>query len=332
MLSALQRQALGTAIVDACPTIERLDQMLLFRVHQHRARITPEAPLPEMAVRIVERAEREFWTTNLIAGLAAFTPNNVQVRAFLDAYPELDPRGAPPAVNHYGAEFLVGGRLFLCRPDLRRVLREMGEGLSSRVLVVNGSPVTGKTFTRDFVSYVLEFDPARRSEGFRFAYLDLDQQESTLETVAKRLAFALGMDPETIPKRPTADREQDSRWLPDLHQWLCDGITRATYPGCWLLVDGFRVSLPAAGLDLIQMLAEFADIGANGRLRLLLLSFPRADALPYSNVEVIGVPPLARPDTEAFLADVFTRAGQTADTALVRAALDSVDVLVEDEL
>ncbi len=332
MLSPLQRQALCYALASVCPTFDALAQMLRFRTNQQLERITAKAGVDEMCVRIVEHAENEFWTANLIAGLVATGAANGEVVALLAAYPELDPRGAPPAVNHYDAKLLVGGRLFLSRPDLRRALREMGEGISSRVLIVNGEPVTGKSFTHMFVSYVLEFDPSRRSEGFRSAYIDLDQKEWTLETLAKQIAFALKMDPETMPKRPASDPEQDSRWLPQLHQWLCDGITTATYPGCWLILDGFRVSLPAAGLDLIQMLAEFADIGANGRLRLVLLNFPRADALPYSGVEVIGAPPLGRRETEAFLADVFAHAGQPHDAVLVQAALQSVETQVDQKL
>ncbi len=332
MLSPLQREALCAALEDVCPTIEALDRMLKFRANQQRARITPAAPLPDMAARIVDHAEREFWTTNLIAALVAQAATNPSVVTLLENHPGLDPRGAPAAVDHYTAEILVGGRLFLSRPALRRVLREIGEGLHSRVLVVNGDPVTGKSFTRTFVSYVLEFDPPRHSEGFRTVYLDLDQQGWTLETFAKQIAFSLLIDPETIPARPASDPEQDSRWLPRLVQWLCDGITNAAYPGCWLILDGFRVSLPAEAYDLIHMLAEFADVGGNGRLRLLLLNYPRPDALLYKHEEVITSPPLTRPEMEAFLCNVFRRSGRPADPAVVQTALDSVVRQVEEQV
>ncbi len=332
MLSPLQREALCAALADVCPNVERLDQLLKFRTNQERARITPAAPLGDMVSRIVDRAEREFWTTNLIAGLMAQAPANAQVVSFLEAHPDLDPRGASPAIDHYSAEMLVGGRLFLSRAELRRMLRDLGQGLSSRVLVVNGEPVTGKSFTHTFVRYVLEFDPPRHSERFRSVYLDLDQQGWTLETFAKQIAFALQIDPETIPARPPSDPEQDSRWLPQLFNWLCDGLTSASYPGCWLILDGFRVSLPAQAYDLIHMLAEFADVGGDGRLRLLLLNYPRADALLYKNEETIASPPLSRAEMEAFLGGIFARSGQPPDPAVVQAALDSVEQQVDQEV
>ena len=327
-----QRSQLVDALVDAFPTLAKLDQMLTLKVRQHRPLITPDGPLDDVALSVVRSAERDFWTHKLIAGAKAAAPGNPLLRAFLADNPDRDPGTASPAVDHYDARFLVGGRVFLCRPDFRGALRQIGEGLSSRVLIVHGDRGTGKTYSKDFVGYLLQFDPVRRAERHRFAYVDVDLQEGTLETLARRLATALGMDPATIPARPTSDKEQDSRWLPELHQWLADGITAGAYDVCWLVLDGFRVSLPAEGLDLIQMLGEFADVGGTDRLRLVLLNYPRLDALPFSHVETIAAPPITRADIEAFLADVFTRAGQSPEAALVRAAADSIDRQVEQQI
>lgn len=334
MLTPLQRDELVAALIDAFPTLNKLDQMLTMKVRQHRPSITPDGPLDEVTLRVVTRAEREFWTRNLIAGAraASAAPGNALLAAFLAAHPALDPGTAPPAVDHYDARFLVGGRVFLCRPDFRRALREIGEGLSSRVLIVHGDRGTGKTYSKDFVGYLLQFDPVRRAERFKFAYVDFDQQEGTLEILARRIATALGMNPATIPTRPMSDKEQDSRWLPDLYQWLSDGITAGAYDVCWLMLDGFRVSLPTEGLDLIQMLGEFADVGGTNRLRLVLLNYPRLDALPFSHVEAIAAPPITRADIETFLADVFSRTGQPAEAALVTAAADSIEQQVERQL
>ncbi|HTV01057.1 MAG TPA: effector-associated domain EAD1-containing protein [Luteitalea sp.] len=330
-LTPLQRDELVAALVDAFPTLTKLDQMLALKVRQHRPSITPDGPLDDVVLRIVLRAERDFWTRNLIAGARAATPGNPLLQEFLAAHPTLDPGTVTAAVDHYSAKFLVGGRVFLCRPGFRSALREIGEGLSSRVLVVYGDRGTGKTYSKDFVGYLLQFDPVRRAERYKFAYVDVDQQDATLENLARRIATALGMDPTTIPSRPASDKEQDSRWLPDLYQWLSDGINAGAYEVWWLVLDGFRVSLPNEALDLIQMLGEFADVGTD-RLRLVLLNYPRVDALLYSHVEAITAPPITRSDIEAFLTEVFSRAGDPPDPAVVTAAADSIDQQVDRQV
>jgi hypothetical protein len=333
MLDGIQRQELSAALLSAFPALADFDLMLRSRVNQRRERVSAVAAMPDVISAVVEAAEDEFWTPSLIAGACAARGGNPDLQAFIAGYPALDPAQAPAApVNHYEVTFFVGGRVFLCRSDLRKHLQLFGRGTNSRVLVVNGERGSGKTYSKDFVGYLLQFDPAKQTERNRLAYVDLDQYVTDLESLALKIGRALTLDPATIPRQSKADKEQDSRWLPDLYAWLCGGVNTGDHDVWWLVLDGFRVqSLPPEALDLIDMLGNFADTETT-RLRLILLNYPRPDSLPFSFREDIPKPVLKRADIEHFVEGVYRRSGKPADPALVTQAVDDILSQVEQQL
>ena len=331
MLDGTQREELCAALFSAFPTLPAFDFMLLSRVNQRRDRVSTAigVGLPIVILEVIKAAEDEFWTPNLIAGACAAAGANPDIRALLAKYPELDPGAAPAQpVNHYDAHFLVGRRVFLCRPGLRGNLKRIGQGNETRVLVVTGQRGSGKTYSKDFIGYLLQFDPAYQAQRNQLAYADLDQFVDGLETLARRIGTALQLDPATLPPRPKDDKEQDSRWVPDLFNWLVKGVNAGNTDVWWLVLDGFRVqTLPQAGLDLIDQLADYAD-NVTTRLRLVLLNYPRADALQFSLREDIPGATLDRPDIEKFIQTIYDQSGKPADAQRVSQAVDEILVQV----
>jgi hypothetical protein len=333
MLDALQRQELSAALFSAFPVLADLDLMLRTRVNQRRERISPVAAMPDVISAVIQAAEDEFWTPNLIAGALAARGGNPDLQQFIARYPALNPAATPAKpVDHYDATFFVGWRVFLCRAKIRNTLKKFGRGANSRVMVVNGPRGTGKTYSKDFIGYLLQFDPVIQTLENNLVYVDLDQYVTDLGSVALKIGRALNLDPNTLPPRNGFDKEQDSRWLSELYAWLCGGIKGGAHDLWWLVLDGFRVqNLPPEGLDLIDMLANFADTETT-RLRLILLNYPRPDAVPFAFHEDIPTPVLQRADVEQFVRCLYDYSGDNASPAIVTQTVDEILKQVQEQL
>lgn len=331
MLDETQRLELIAALVSAYPQLADFDLMLRTRVNQMRERLSATAAMPDVITAVVKAAESEFWIRNLIAGAVAHHGNNPALADFIARNQALTPGAAAAApVNHYAATFFVGFRVFLNRPALRANIQQVGRGKSSRVCVVTGPRGTGKTYSRSFVGYLLQFDPDLPSTRNHLVYLDLDQYALDLEGLALRIGGALGLKPDTLPKRPPSAKEQDSRWLPDLFDWLRNHVLAGPPDVWWLILDGFRVqTLPPEALDLIDLLADFSDEQTT-QLRLILLNYPRHG--PFWSKEEIVTPVIKRADIEAFVQSVYQESGATADTARVTQAVDEILTQVQKKL
>jgi len=331
VLEAVQKQELSEALFSAFPVLGDFDLMLRTRVNQQRERMSPVAAMPDVIDAVVNTADHEFWIPNLISGAWQVRNGNPQLQAFIAKYPALDPTARPaPPVNHYDTTFFVARRVFLRRSEIRDLLKQLG-GTNTRVLRVNGERGTGKTYSKDFVGYLLQFDPARRTERNRLEYVDLDKNGTDLQSVALRIGGALDLDPQTLPPRSSADKEQDSRWLPDLYAWLVQGIKGGAHDVWWLVLDGFVQTLPSEALDLIDMLGNFADVETT-RLRLILLNYPRTNSLPFSFYEEIAKPVLEEEHVRQFVESVYTKSGKDAASSLITTTVKDILQQVQQEL
>jgi hypothetical protein len=80
-LSKPQLQALHGALVSAFPSADMLDLMLSIRCDRRLANITAPAALPIVVLRVIESAEAEGWTAELIAGARESNPGNPDLAA-----------------------------------------------------------------------------------------------------------------------------------------------------------------------------------------------------------------------------------------------------------
>ncbi len=334
MLTGVQRTQLANALFSAFPSLDQLDPMLA-SINQQRLRIHTGLGIgvPGVIAEVVRYAEDEYWTPNLIAAAVRSGQANPTLRQFLQDNPTLEPDAAPPPpVDHFGSQFLIGRRLFLCRPKLRASLKDFGQGTNSRVLVVTGPKGAGKTYSRDFIGYLLQVEPRFMSANNVIRYQLLDQYVDSLKVLAGRLGGAFGLRAEQIPPRPEEDKEQDSRWMPEILVWLQNAIQADPRITWWLILDGFQ-ALPQAGLDLIDSLINYADLGTTN-LRLVLLNYPQAriDALPLQYQEEISSATLDPKDVEAFIEKVYALSGKDADPAVVSETTTKVFNKVAEEL
>jgi hypothetical protein len=334
MLTGIQRQQLASSLFSAFPTLDLLDPMLA-SINQQRLRIHTGLGIgmPGVIAEVVRYAEDEYWTTNLISAAVANGGANPALRQFLQDNPTLEPDAPQPApVDHFSSQFLVGRRLFLCRPKLRTTLKDLGQGTNSRVLVVTGPRGGGKTYSKDFIGYLLQVEPRFVTSPNVIRYLLLDQYVDTLAVLASRLGGAFRLQASQIPPRPPEDKEQDSRWMPEILVWLQNAIQADPKITWWLVLDGFQ-ALPQSGLDLIDSLINYADLGTTN-LRLILLNYPQAriDALPLQYQEDIPSATLDPKDVEDFIRRVYLLSGKEADDALVNQTATKVFDKVSEEL
>ena len=335
MLIGTQRQELSAALFAAFPSLDAFDLMLLAGVNQRRDRINTGVGvgLPAVIMDVIKASEDEFWTANLIAGAVSAVPANPELRAFLDKYPGLAPGAAAPAkVDHVKTHFLVGQRVFTARPDFRACLEKLGQGTNSRVIVVTGPRGSGKSYSQKFIGYLLQFDPAYRGATHKLRYLPLGPGVSSLESLAGELAMAFGPGAGPPPPRPVEDKEQDSRWMPSIFNWVAAAIDADPPVIWWLVLDEFR-ALPQSGFDLVDRLADHADTGTS-RLRLILLNYPesRADRLPFSYREQIPKHTLDVAEVEAFIDYVYRLSGKTAGPDVVAATVKQILDQVAQEI
>ena len=321
------------AIDSAFPALPAFDLMLTTIGRNRETIVAGIAGLgkPVIVALVLRAAESQGWTLDLVAGARKAAQDNPLLKKFIADYPDFDPtKPPPPAVDHYQTRFLLGGRVFLRREDLRTKAKLIGVEDNSRVLVVTGPRVSGKTYSRDFITYVLAKDPQQRLLTQKVLYFDLDDYPSGPGDLARRIGTQLGLKKETMPE---SKGEQDSRWVPDLLDWLVGGINAHPADVVWLILDGFRVhSLPGEVHDLLARLVKEAD-STTPKLRMVLLNYGQRDLVaPFALNEAIDAEPVKRKHIEEFVEHLYQRSGKTYTPENVTKAVDDILAQVDQQL
>lgn len=214
---------------------DSLESMLFHRLNRrlYDVLIPKGTTYPKVVEAVVDTAEQEGWTWNLIEGALAFRPGGPHLNQFIAKHPDFDPaQGPPPVVDYVMAHILRAGRFFINRKHLRKALTVMKTGDGPRVLVVTGDRLSGKTYTRELITYFTEKTPKNRA-----IYVDLDRLVYEAPTLTQEVGQLLGMDVSNIPQQ---EDEQNARWVKRLCGWI---IARIVNPGdvtYWFIFDGFR--------------------------------------------------------------------------------------------
>jgi hypothetical protein len=243
----------------------------------------------------------------------------------LDAVGALDMEVAappqPPPGQPERPRDVQGGRRFvvLDRSALRSAVRQLMSPFGQRILVVNGPPGSGKSFTAQFIQRVAE-----QTGAFQVAYVDLDRALGPVPgavDLAETLALQMG-ESASLP-RPEGS---PARQVRELAYWLV-GRAVASDRDWWWVLDG--LSSPALPDDLRDLVLVLADqiAGASAPLRLVLLGFdqqlPSSKFVIYEQLTSIG----AR-DVADFLTELLTSLGRDLDPAQIgeatRAVLDGL--------
>ncbi len=174
-----------------------------------------------------------------------------------------------------------------------------------RVLVVNGPPNTGKSFTHDYIRYINSF----LGDKFRIAWIDRKKEISSRfspDALVKSLLDQINPDWDET-KLPKLDTAQAARWLTELVKFLGDHITATGEP--WILIlDGFdKPGVPKETVELIQKMAATA-VGSesteyNDSIRLALLGFNEAIPNYKGRVKADKTGPVLEKDIEKYFKD-----------------------------
>jgi hypothetical protein len=128
-----------------------------------------------------------------------------------------------------------------------------------KILEITGKLGAGKSY---FARYLLHLEAALGNR-INVAYLNLDEEDIlTVEPfmLARRVLQELEIDNTALPAQPP--EEAEPRWYKAIVQVLAnclEGSRPPTQVQNWIVLDGFKTSLPASDPthDFIQLLAEY---------------------------------------------------------------------------
>jgi hypothetical protein len=326
------RRDLIDALKETFP-LNNFDNMLSTRLNRNREWIiagAAGASLVDIVTAVVLRAEKQGWVRELVHGALAEAPAAPHLLAFIQKYPRFDPANAQAPLDCYRAIFLKSQRVFLKRDELREKLQIIGSPNESRVMAIDGGRGFGKTYSKEFLYFLKENESSWAGFVQMIVYVYMDQCVFQPEELARVLGSRLGLDERTVPPNKG---EQDARRIPDLVDWLREGIENDDGVIWWLVLDGFRVQVqPEATHDLIRALIDTTDSDW-GNARLILLDYGKfldLDTTLYILCETIS--PIERHDVEDFFEHVYSRSQKTWKPEDIRQTVDDLLAQVDAEV
>lgn len=218
-----------------------------------------------------------------------------------------------PPSDPTAAAILRGGLPFLDRAHLRTSVRSLLSWGRAGILVVNGPPQSGKSYTAEFISHV-----AAETGEFNVARLTLDATEAhryESADLALALAARMGRSSDTLP----ALDEPGPRHNLTLVDWLLSSLWEREKDWWWIL-DGFsNDGLPLHTRNFLELIIR--RVGEGSPAHLVLLDFPDVPAnitTPVEHEELLDPSSIgAREVSEFFMALVPALGGAELDSAQV---------------
>src|SRR5687768_8515532 len=93
-LTGAQQARLSEALLSAFPRVQTLQRMVRFKLNRNLDDFT-DGPLRERVFQLIQEAEREGWTHELVHGALEDTPGNPRLKAFVQEYAFSIQREAP---------------------------------------------------------------------------------------------------------------------------------------------------------------------------------------------------------------------------------------------
>lgn len=299
-------------------------RMLRFRLDKDLATLATADSFDDQLFKVIQRAEKERWLTNLAYQAADFPPPDDVLQSLKVEFRDL------VYDNHdggdiYGAHVIRGVRPFIDRKSLRGALKNMCSTDGPRVLVVNGPSLIGKSYSLYLISHVSQHVGDQSVLWFDLA--KLRSIEEPVAVLATKLALQLGLEVKDVPSK---GQSTDTRWASDLAEWIV-GIVTQRQQFYWIVFDSVsqvydrlsHIALLPGVYDFIVNLAGFADT-ITTLLRIVLLDC-EPDVLPehLSAGAELESPGLIQPtDVKQFFQQLLAGSSEPADLA------DNVDQAV----
>lgn len=315
LLSPTQRDALYRRISEQIGG-QPLETIGAWLGESIRNRLTIESTIDGYIRALLRLFEEEGLSTATplilrLLGLANFQvyPELVQIRGELEAR-----KAQLTGVDPFSIQLLQLGP-FLDRVTFRAVLRRFIErGAGPRVLVVNGPPQVGKTYSSCYVSHL--------NDAFRNilpVWIPADKglaESYTPDEVAADIVSLAGGDISDLPEK----RETERRWAQKLGIWVLSKLNKQGIP-FWLLLDGFRGAPPETHTLIHYLAQNIAQALNRTDGRLLLFDYDAkllGDLRPPCPHELEDLRPLMRED----LVDFFQKNLPGQDAAIVERLAD----------
>jgi hypothetical protein len=222
----------------------------------------------------------------------------------------------PTATEPFNEVLLEGDRPFVNRRPLRNALLRLVDPAGDRVLLVEGEPKSGKTFSY----YLLNHAAPRR--GFMVHKFDMSRAPGPRALAEDVLGRLLGIVP------PLVDQglESAERWAEKLSDSIATEVLRLATPRIFVFDSFPDMTLPPGTLSLISRIATYADQELQGVLRVVLVRFPgelptdiddvaaRDEAQPFTSTDMVA----------AMMQIATARAWPITDTAM-KAKIDEFE-------
>jgi hypothetical protein len=264
---------------------------------------------PQIAMAtIVNAAAKEGWLRDFVQRLVVdpVTRNRPEFAAVLA---EIDKGAALKTSPDPFEEVLVeGGRPFVNRQPLRARLLVLTDPLGSTVLVVDGAPQSGKSYSYYLINHVAQ---AKGYTVHRFKLASLPHKPDELAAeILTRIGATVGTGPNEVKLDPIGN-ESAERWawklaatvarvikeMDERRLLVFDEFPTATLP------DGSIVEapLPAGTASFLIRLGTYADEELRKFLRIVLIRFRepfpqelddvllRDDAKPFTSTDMVAV-------------------------------------------
>jgi len=237
-LQGSERLQLRDALIAAFPSPAGLEQVVSFTFNINSlASIAAGSNYTDVIFNLIRWAEAHGHEERLVIGAQQTNPGNALLSAWVDQILPIVAARKPPSwytpADPFETCFIHGEQPFVDRTDLRDHLRRLVGGSGSRVLVVHGPPVCGKSYSLEFMAYLVDV----LGEPFKIAFIDL-KEESTYaiapDAVVRSLAYQMSVPSETVPTQAA----QATRWVQELRDWILGRIPQTGVNWCFIF-DGF---------------------------------------------------------------------------------------------
>jgi hypothetical protein len=259
-LDAGQRAELVRVAVAAMPVHADFRTFVdAIRLGAWTAAVPIDATLVNAVAAIVRVAGPEGWERDFVAALADRFPARAEFKNLLASIDRAD-----TAVDPFDEVLLGGSRPFADRRELRNHLRSMATATGETVLLLDGAPQTGKSFSY----YLLNHAATRR--GFvvnRFSVAMLPRADELADEILRHLGVA---NPVIPPQGP----ESAERWADKLAHAVKQTIESQSRPRFFLFDQFPPTPPPPETVSFIARLATFSDQELRDLLRVVLVRFP----------------------------------------------------------
>ena len=212
-LTSSQHKALFDALLSTYDA-DSLEQLLFFGTGKELNQIvSPGENMKNILFAVMKAAISGGWLGGLVRAVAddedVADKHELQtLLTELQAATNLQPTFVID-VDPYKASFLrTGGKLpFVGRAELRQYAASMVQANGHKVLLVDGPPRSGKTYTREFIDHL-----SSRLESYEFHYIDFEEAYFPgfhPGDFMTDIALRMSVNPDLIPAKVA----QSARWI-----------------------------------------------------------------------------------------------------------------------